>query len=60
MKKSLFVLFAALSVSVGSLSGCGSSEPQVVEAPAVEEGGEEPAIEGMSDDEYTAAMDAEG
>lgn len=57
MKKAAF-LFMATCLFVLPIAGCGGGgENTVVEAPPAVE--EETAIEGMSDEEYDAAMDAE-
>ncbi|MCC9601990.1 hypothetical protein LOC67_15620 [Stieleria sp. JC731] len=53
--------FAILMLSTLSITsiGCGHSEA-VVEAPATEEVQEDiPAMEGMTDEEYTKAMEAD-
>ncbi|MCD0459678.1 outer membrane protein assembly factor BamD [Roseiconus lacunae] len=59
MKKLSKLLVAGLCVSSLTLVGCGHSEA-VVEAPPADEVQEDiPAMEGMSDEEYSKAMDAE-
>ena len=60
MKKSAFFLMAAMCFAILPLTGCGSSESTVVEAPAEATGEEIPAMEGMTDDEYDKAMEAAG
>jgi len=59
MKKLSLLTLLAICLAVPTLSGCGGSgENVVIEAPpAVVE--EEPAMEGMTDEEYDAAMDAD-
>ena len=57
MKKFAFLIMAAMCFSSLSLTGCGSGEPTVVEAPAETE--EDAAMEGISDEDYDAAMDAD-
>ena len=57
MKKFGFLLIAAAGFLTLPLTGSGGAESKVIEAPAVVE--DETAIEGMSDDEYNAAMDAD-
>lgn len=58
MTKTALLLMAFTCFYGLSLAGCGGSgESQVIEAPP--ETTEEPAIEGMSDEDYTKAMDEE-
>jgi hypothetical protein len=59
MKKFAFLLMATTCFFLPSLTGCGGGggETTVIEAPPA--GEEEEAMEGMSDDDYDAAMDAE-
>lgn len=57
MKKLSQLFLAATCISVLSFVGCGGGgENTIVEAPPVEE---EAAMPGMSEEDYTAAMDAE-
>ena len=55
--------FALVSLSLTflfllSTTGCqGGGEPTVVEAPAEPSGEEQPAMEGMTDEEYDKAME---
>lgn len=60
MKKIAFLFMATLCFCTLSLTGCGGGggENTVIEAPpeAVEE---QPAIEGMTDEEYNKAMEAD-
>jgi hypothetical protein len=59
MKKFAFLLMATTCFFLPSLTGCdgGSGETTVIEAPPA--GEDEAAMEGMSDEEYDAAMDAD-
>jgi hypothetical protein len=59
MKKFAVLFMATTCFFLPSLTGCGggSGETTVIEAPPA--GEEEEAMEGMSDDDYDAAMDAE-
>ncbi|MDV6029361.1 hypothetical protein [Stieleria sp.] len=56
MKKFAWLWMAALCFTTLSLTGCGGSgETQVIEAPPVEE--EDPAMAGMTEEEYNAEME---
>jgi hypothetical protein len=56
MKKFAFVFVALFSFSFLGLTGCGGGgESQVVEAPDSDEG--DAAMEGLSDEDYNAAME---
>lgn len=59
MKKFAVITALATCLAVPTMSGCseGAQENTVIEAPPANE--EEPAIEGMTDEEYNAAMEAE-
>ena len=59
MKKIAFLFMATLCFCTLSLTGCsGGGENTVIEAPP-EVMEEQPAIEGMSDEEYNKAMEAD-
>ncbi len=60
MKKiaSLFLATAACLFTL-SMTGCGTGENTVIEAPATTADDEPAAMDGMSDEEYDAAMDAD-
>lgn len=58
MKNLAFLFMAATCFSFLSLSGCDGGKSTVVEAPT-ETTEEEPAMEGMTDEDYDAAMDNE-
>lgn len=59
MKKLTALFLTATCLSFLSLSGCGGGgENKVIEAPAVAVE-EEAAMEGMTDEDYDAAMDAD-
>lgn len=56
MNKFTVLLAIALGCFTFAVPGCGSGETEVIEAPEVVE--EDPAMEGMSEEEYDAAMEA--
>lgn len=58
MKKLGFLATLSIVFALPLAIGCGSDENVVIEAPA-EVVEEQPAIEGMDDEDYDAAMDAE-
>lgn len=56
MKNLVFSFMAVVCLASLSFTGCGGSEPAVIEAPpATEE--VDPATEGMSQEEYDKAME---
>ncbi len=56
MKRFAFALIAGLSLSAVSMTGCGGGgESKVIEAPPAES--TDGAMEGMSEEEYNAAME---
>ncbi len=58
MKKIAFLLMATTCLFVLSLTGCGGGgDSQVIQAPDAPE--EDPVMDGISDEDYDAAMDAE-
>ncbi len=58
MKTHAFFTMLAICFVLPALVGCGEGENVVIEAPAVVIE-EEAAMEGMTDEEYDAAMDAD-
>ena len=56
--KRLAFLTMAICFALPMICGCGGGENTVIEAPAEEVDGD-PAIDGMDDEDYDAAMDAE-
>ena len=58
MNKLAWFTVLAICFVLPTMSGCGKGENTVIEAPP-EPVEEEAAIEGMTDEEYDAAMDAD-
>jgi hypothetical protein len=58
MNKLSFFTLLAICFVLPAMAGCGSGDNVVIDAPA-EAIEEEPALDGMSDEDYDAAMDAE-
>ncbi|MGB7328651.1 MAG: hypothetical protein WBD31_27485 [Rubripirellula sp.] len=57
MKKFTFLCMAALCLSFVTISGCGGGTDVVEVAPDTPT--EDPAMEGMTDEEYNKAMEAD-
>ena len=58
MKKLAFFTMMMVGCALPTLTGCGGSESKVIEAPPEAEI-EEDAMEGMTDEEYDQAMEAD-
>ncbi len=58
MKKLAYLATLSIVFACPAFIGCGSGENSVVEAPAEETQTDE-AIDGMTDEDYNAAMDAD-
>lgn len=60
MRKLAFFTVMGICFALPTMVGCdGARESSVVEAPPAPSGETEPAIEGMTDEEYNAAMEAD-